>query len=72
MDSDEDMHDANGSESLEDDFYSEDMGMESDDGDADYDFGNEETDEDAEDVTFNRQQVMKRWFLFSFFVELMF
>ncbi|XP_010912117.1 probable E3 ubiquitin-protein ligase ARI7 [Elaeis guineensis] len=56
MDSDEDMHDANGSESLEDDFYSEDMGMESDDGDADYDFGNEETDDDAEDITFHRQQ----------------
>ncbi|XP_073003157.1 probable E3 ubiquitin-protein ligase ARI8 isoform X2 [Typha latifolia] len=58
MESEDDMHDANDEESLEDDFYSGETGMGSDDGDDDdgvYDFLDQESD-DSEDVTSHRQQ----------------
>ncbi|PKA55932.1 putative E3 ubiquitin-protein ligase ARI7 [Apostasia shenzhenica] len=56
MDSEDDMHDANDLESLEDDFYSGGTPMGSEDGDADYDFVDNES-EDSEDITSHRQQV---------------
>ncbi|XP_038986793.1 probable E3 ubiquitin-protein ligase ARI8 [Phoenix dactylifera] len=55
MDSEDDMHDANDLESLDDDFYSGETAMGSDDGDADYDFVDNESD-DSEDITSHRQQ----------------
>ncbi|MQM09955.1 hypothetical protein Taro_042837 [Colocasia esculenta] len=55
MDSEDDMHDANDLESLDDDFYSGETGMASDDGDADYDFVDNESD-DSEDIISHRQQ----------------
>ncbi|KAJ0977173.1 hypothetical protein J5N97_012647 [Dioscorea zingiberensis] len=55
MDSEEDMHDANDLESLDDDFYSGETGMGSDDGDGDYDFVDNESD-GSEDIISNRQQ----------------
>lgn len=56
MDSEDDMHDANDLESLDDDFYSGETGMGSDDGDGDYEFGNNASD-DSDDGNLNRQQV---------------
>lgn len=58
MDSEDDMHDANDLESLEDDFYSGETAMGSDDGDAGYDFVDNESD-DSEDITSHRQQVKR-------------
>ncbi|XP_010912799.1 probable E3 ubiquitin-protein ligase ARI8 isoform X1 [Elaeis guineensis] len=55
MDSEDDMHDANDLESLDDDFYSGETAMGSDDGDAGYDFVDNESD-DSEDITSHRQQ----------------
>lgn len=55
MDSEDDMHDANDLESLDDDFYSGETGMGSDDGDGDYDFVDNDSD-DSEDITSHRQQ----------------
>ncbi|THU70816.1 hypothetical protein C4D60_Mb08t28980 [Musa balbisiana] len=55
MDSEDDMHDANDLESVDDDFYSGDTGMGSDDGDAHYDFGDNESD-DSDDITSRQQQ----------------
>ncbi|KAG0504028.1 hypothetical protein HPP92_004100 [Vanilla planifolia] len=57
MDSEDDMHDAHDVESLDDDFYSGDTPMGSEDGDAEYDFVDNES-EDSEDVTSHRQQEM--------------
>ncbi|XP_072989894.1 probable E3 ubiquitin-protein ligase ARI8 [Typha latifolia] len=54
MDSDDDMHDANDSESGDEDFYSE-YGVESEECDTDYDFGNNDSD-DSEDVISQREQ----------------
>ncbi|OVA04605.1 zinc finger protein [Macleaya cordata] len=54
MDSEDDMHDANDVDSL-DDFYSGDTGMASDDGDGDYEFIDNDTD-DSDDSTSHRQQ----------------
>lgn len=65
MDSEDDMHDANDLESVEDDFYSGDTGMGSDDGDAHYDFGDNESD-DSDDIT-SRQQV-KEYYIVIFFL----
>nr|CAD1819943.1 unnamed protein product [Ananas comosus var. bracteatus] len=55
MDSEDDMHDANDLESPDDDFYSGDTAMGSDDGDGDYDFVDNELD-DSEDIASHRQQ----------------
>ncbi|EHA8590175.1 RBR-type E3 ubiquitin transferase [Cocos nucifera] len=55
MDSEDDMHDANDLESLDDDFYSGETAIGSDDGDADYDFVDNESD-GSEDITSHRQQ----------------
>ncbi|WOL01279.1 putative E3 ubiquitin-protein ligase ARI8 isoform X1 [Canna indica] len=54
MDSEDDMHDANDLESVDDDFYSGDTGMGSDDGDADYDFVDNDSDDSEEIIS--RQQ----------------
>ncbi|KAJ8642620.1 hypothetical protein MRB53_004368 [Persea americana] len=51
MDSEDDMHDANDVESL-DDFYSGETAMASDDGDGDYEFNSD----DSDDSTYRRQQ----------------
>lgn len=59
MDSEDDMHDANDVESL-DDFYSGETAMASDDGDGDYEFNSD----DSDDSTYRRQQV-NLGFLFS-------
>lgn len=56
MSSEDDMHDANDLESIDDDFYSGDTGIGSDDGDGDYDFVDSESD--ASDDIISRQQVM--------------
>ncbi|RZR83753.1 hypothetical protein BHM03_00010449 [Ensete ventricosum] len=64
MDSEDDMHDANDLDSVEDDFYSGDTGMGSDDGDAHYDFGDNESD-DSDDIT-SRQQV-KEYYMGSMY-----
>ncbi|CAL9187406.1 unnamed protein product [Musa hybrid cultivar] len=53
MGSEEDMHDANDVQSVEDDFYTGDTGMGSED--DDYNFGDNYSD-DSEDVTSHRQQ----------------
>ncbi|KAJ6817810.1 putative E3 ubiquitin-protein ligase ARI7 [Iris pallida] len=58
MDSEDDMHDANDLESPDDDFYSGETGMGSDDGDGDYDFVDNDSD-DSEDITSHRQQVIR-------------
>ncbi|KAM0940134.1 putative transcription factor interactor and regulator CCHC(Zn) family [Dioscorea sansibarensis] len=55
MDSEDDLHDANDLESMDDDFYSGDTGMGSDDGDGGYDFGDNESD-GSEDIISHRQQ----------------
>ncbi|KAG6477048.1 hypothetical protein ZIOFF_066298 [Zingiber officinale] len=55
MESEDDMHDANDLESFDDDFYSGDTGMGSDDGD-DFDFVDNESD-GSEDIAYHRQQV---------------
>lgn len=68
MDSDEDMHDAVDLESVDDDFYSGETGMDGEDGGADYNFVDHVLD-DSEDITSRRQQVMgweNAWF-FCFF-----
>lgn len=57
MDSEDDMHDANDLESLDDDFYSGETGIGSDDGYGDYDFVDNDSD-DSEDITSHRQQVI--------------
>ncbi|KAK9138834.1 hypothetical protein Sjap_009428 [Stephania japonica] len=55
MESEDDMHDANDVDSLED-FYSGETAMASDDdGDGDYDFGDNESD-GSDDITSHRQQ----------------
>lgn len=54
MGSEEDMHDANDVQSVEDDFYTGETGMGSED--DDYNFGDNYSD-DSEDVTSHRQQV---------------
>ncbi|XP_074563926.1 putative E3 ubiquitin-protein ligase ARI7 [Curcuma longa] len=54
MESEDDMHDANDLESFDDDFYSGDTGMGSDDGD-DFDFVDNESD-GSEDIAYHRQQ----------------
>ncbi|KAF8402285.1 hypothetical protein HHK36_013237 [Tetracentron sinense] len=54
MDSDDDMHDANDVESL-DEFYSGETAMVSDDGDGDYEFIDNDTD-DSDDSILHRQQ----------------
>lgn len=59
MDSEDDMHDANDAESLDDDFYSGETAMDSDDGDAaDYEFIDNDSD-DSDDLLSRRSQV--RW-----------
>ncbi|RWW17459.1 hypothetical protein GW17_00018612 [Ensete ventricosum] len=55
MDSDEDMHDAVDLEWVDDDFYSGETGMDSEDGGADYNFVDHVLD-DSEDITSHRQQ----------------
>ncbi|CAD5166996.1 unnamed protein product [Musa acuminata subsp. malaccensis] len=55
MDSDEDMHDAVDLESVDDDFYSGETGMDGEDGGADYNFVDHVLD-DSEDITSRRQQ----------------
>ncbi|ONK57944.1 uncharacterized protein A4U43_C09F5880 [Asparagus officinalis] len=55
MDSEDDMHDANDLDSIDDDFYSGETGIGSDDGDGDYDFVDNDSD-DSEDITSHRQQ----------------
>ncbi|KAH7681311.1 E3 ubiquitin ligase RBR family protein [Dioscorea alata] len=55
MDSEDDMHDANDLESMDEDFYSGDTGMGSDNGDGAYDFGDNESD-GSEDIISHRQQ----------------
>ncbi|KAH7670926.1 E3 ubiquitin ligase RBR family protein [Dioscorea alata] len=55
MSSEDDMHDANDLESIDDDFYSGDTGIGSDDGDGDYDFVDNESD--ASDDIISRQQL---------------
>ncbi|XP_020592292.1 probable E3 ubiquitin-protein ligase ARI7 [Phalaenopsis equestris] len=55
MDSEDDMHDAYDVESLDEDFYSGGTPMGSEDGDADYDFVDHDS-EDSEDITSHRQQ----------------
>ncbi|XP_071732112.1 probable E3 ubiquitin-protein ligase ARI8 isoform X2 [Rutidosis leptorrhynchoides] len=55
MDSEDDMHDANDAESLDDDFYSGETVMDSDDGDADvYEFDN--ASDDSDDLSSHRNQ----------------
>ncbi|KAK6930592.1 Zinc finger, C3HC4 RING-type [Dillenia turbinata] len=54
MDSEDDMLDANDVESIDDDFYSGDTGIESDDADANYDFDNDS--DDSEDMMIHRPQ----------------
>ncbi|KAL5998098.1 hypothetical protein ACLOJK_009033 [Asimina triloba] len=54
MDSEDDMHDANDVESL-DDFYSGTTAMDSDDGDGDYEFIDNDSD-DSDDSLYRRQQ----------------
>lgn len=68
MDSEDDMHDANDLESMDDDFYSGDTGMGSDNGDGAYDFGDNESD-GSEDIISHRQQVREglSWFASVFF-----
>ncbi|XP_022017940.1 probable E3 ubiquitin-protein ligase ARI8 isoform X1 [Helianthus annuus] len=57
MDSEDDMHDANDVESVDDDFYSGETAMESDDGDAaDYEFIDNDSDEDDDPVSHRSQQ----------------
>lgn len=56
MDSEDDMLDANDLESLDDEFYSGETGMGSDDGDADYGFVDNDSD-DSDDIVSHRQQV---------------
>lgn len=55
MDSEDDMHDANDVESVDEDFYSGETGIESDDGDGDYDFVDNDSD-GSEDIASHRQQ----------------
>lgn len=56
MDSEDDMHDANDAESLDDDFYSGETAMDSDDGDAaDYEFIDNDSD-DSDDLLSRRSQ----------------
>ncbi|CAA6668295.1 unnamed protein product [Spirodela intermedia] len=55
MDSEDDMLDANDLESLDDEFYSGETGMGSDDGDADYGFVDNDSD-DSDDIVSHRQQ----------------
>ncbi|KAL4553954.1 hypothetical protein LXL04_039927 [Taraxacum kok-saghyz] len=56
MDSEDDMHDANDAESLDDDFYSGETVMDSDDGDAaDYEFIDDDSD-DSDDLLSRRSQ----------------
>ncbi|KAJ6825005.1 putative E3 ubiquitin-protein ligase ARI8 isoform X1 [Iris pallida] len=55
MDSEDGMHDANDLESLDDDFYSGETGMGSDDADGDYEFVDNDSD-DSEDITSHRYQ----------------
>lgn len=56
MDSEDDMHDANDAESLDDDFYSGETAMDSDDGDAaDYEFIDNDSD-DSNDLVSHRSQ----------------
>ncbi|XP_057957773.1 probable E3 ubiquitin-protein ligase ARI8 [Malania oleifera] len=55
MDSEDDMHDANDAESLDDDFYSGETAMDSDDADAGYEFFENDTD-DSDDTILHRQQ----------------
>lgn len=56
MDSEDDMHDANDAESLDDDFYSGETLMDSDDGDAaDYEFIDNDSD-DSDDLLSHRTQ----------------
>ncbi|KAJ0973000.1 hypothetical protein J5N97_020959 [Dioscorea zingiberensis] len=55
MSSEDDMHDANDLESIDDDFYSGDTGMGSDDEDGDYDFVDNESDA-SDDIISHRQQ----------------
>ncbi|KAL4566979.1 hypothetical protein LXL04_022549 [Taraxacum kok-saghyz] len=56
MDSEDDMHDANDAESLDDDFYSGETVMDSDDGDAaDYEFIDNDSD-DSDDLLSRRSQ----------------
>lgn len=56
MDSEDDMHDANDAESLDDDFYSGETAMDSDDGDAaDYEFIDNDSD-DSDDLRSRRSQ----------------
>ncbi|KAI3757071.1 hypothetical protein L6452_04604 [Arctium lappa] len=56
MDSEDDMHDANDAESVDDDFYSGETAMDSDDGDAaDYEFIDNDSD-DSNDLVSHRSQ----------------
>ncbi|XP_078447141.1 putative E3 ubiquitin-protein ligase ARI7 [Wolffia australiana] len=55
MDSEDDMLDANDLESIDDEFYSGETGMGSDDGDVDYGFVDNDSD-DSDDIISHRQQ----------------
>lgn len=56
MDSEDDMHDANDAVSLDDDFYSGETAMDSDDADDAYEFIDNDSD-DSDDLVSHRSQV---------------
>uniref|UniRef100_A0A5B6ZUQ1 RBR-type E3 ubiquitin transferase n=1 Tax=Davidia involucrata TaxID=16924 RepID=A0A5B6ZUQ1_DAVIN len=56
MESEDDMHDANDVDSLDDDFYSGETAMDSDDADADYEFIDNDSDDSDNLVCYRNQQ----------------